>query len=294
MRQIALDVPKIVAMDHRDDWRAFADWMFYLEDADPGYMLLKRAELDRNQKLRYVLAWCTYYNPGIAAIASQFQGAKFYEYLRRVYPSAKRASERRHFRGAAGQKALMQWQALYPKPEAMIEVTHGSSYLQVRKNMQHMAQMGDYFYWKLADIWDTVFDEPVDFTGCEKYMPKVPKQGAEMIYNLVYQSVGGWEWHENTHALGHTMQMITDHVGKIDYPVKSGRKLALQEAETVCCVFKQHVVGDYKFGFRSAKAWKRLNSVRLEAPKTADALLDGLYDGGIWTPNKLAEVAEYL
>ena len=280
-----MNVDKLVAADHRQDWRKFAEVMFKLEDADPGYMLLKRAELDRATKMRYVLAWCTYYNPGVAAVACQFQGAKFYEYLRRVFPSAKRASERRHFRGQAGQKALMQWQDLYPKPEAMIEATHGTSYLQVRKNMQHMAQMGDYFYWKLADIWDTVFDEVVDFTGCEKYMPKVPQQGADMIADL--------EAPEGQHPEGlvDTMKVVTAVVRGIPYPVKGERKLALQEAETVCCVFKQHVVGDYRYGFRSAKAWKRLNGVE---GKPAAALREGLLAGGIWTPETLEEVGRHL
>ncbi len=277
-----MNVEKLVAADHRKDWRKFAEVMFKLEDADPGYMLLKRAKLDQATKMRYVLAWCTYYNPGVAAVACQFQGAKFYEYLRRVYPSAKRASERRHFRGQAGQKALMQWQDLYPKPEAMIEATHGTSYLQVRKNMQHMAQMGDYFYWKLADIWDTVFDEVVDFTGCEKYMPKVPQQGAEIIGNLEARADGG---------LVATVNMITRHITNIPYPVKGDRKLALQEAETVCCVFKQHVVGDYQYGFRSAKAWKRLQGVE---GRPAAALREGLLAGGIWTPETLEQVAGHL
>ena len=279
-----MNVDKLVAADHRRDWRKFAEVMFKLEDADPGYMLLKRAELDTATKMRYVLAWCTYYNPGVAAVACQFQGAKFYEYLRRVYASAKRASERRHFRGQAGQKALMQWQDLYPKPEAMIEATHGASYLQVRKNMQHMAQMGDYFYWKLADIWDTVFDEAVDFTGCEKYMPKVPQQGAELIHMLETRSFE-FNWLEKRMAL------ITKHITDIEYPVKGGRKLALQEAETVCCVFKQHVVGDYQYGFRSAKAWKRLQDVE---GKPAAALRDGLLAGGIWTPEILEQVGRHL
>jgi len=273
-------VDKMVALDHTSDWRKFAEIMFRLEDADPGYMLLKRAELDQATKMRYVLAWCTYYNPGVAAVACQFQGAKFYEFLRHVFPSAKRASERRHFRGQAGQKALMQWQSLYPKPEAMIEATHGKSYLQVRKNMQHMAQMGDYFYWKLADIWDTVFDEVVDFTGCEKHMPKVPKQGAYIIGD-----------HLNLFTLEIIMGDITRHIKDIPYPVKGGRKLALQEAETVCCVFKQHVVGDYQYGFRSAKAWKRLNGVE---GKPAAALREGLLAGGIWTPETLEQVGSHL
>jgi len=256
--------------------------MFKLEDADPGYMLLRRADLPLAQKLRYVLAWCTFYNPGLAARASDFQGAKFYEFLRYVYPHAKRASERRHFRGQSGLKALAQWQSLYPKPEAMIEACFASSYLQVRKNMSHMAQMGDYFYWKLADIQDTVMGKPVDFTGCEKYMPKVPKQGADMIGDM-----------ENLFTLEIIMGVVTAHVSKLAYPVKEGRKLALQEAETVCCVFKQHVVGDYKFGFRSAKAYNRLKGMVAETP-TAQKLLDGLYAGGIWDEPTLVEVASHL
>lgn len=277
-----MNVEQLVKTDHTRDWRKFATLMFKLEDADPGYMLLRRAELSVAQKLRYVLAWCTFYNPGLAARASDFQGAKFYDFLRSVYPIAKRASERRHFRGQAGLKALAQWQALYPKPEAMVEACFGSSYLQVRKNMQHMAQMGDYFYWKLADIQDTVMGKPVDFTGCERYMPKVPKQGADMIGDL-----------ENLFTLEHIMGVVTEHVSKLDYPVKEGRKLALQEAETVCCVFKQHVVGDYHFGFRSAKAFNRLRGMEAET-KTASVLLEGMYAGGVWTPEKLTAVARHL
>lgn len=277
-----MNVKSLVATDHTGDWRKFANQMFKLEDADPGYMLLRRADLPLAQKLRYVLAWCTFYNPGLAARASDFQGAKFYEFLRYVYPHAKRASERRHFRGQSGLKALAQWQSLYPKPEAMIEACFASSYLQVRKNMSHMAQMGDYFYWKLADIQDTVMGKPVDFTGCEKYMPKVPKQGADMIGDM-----------ENLFTLEVIMGVVTAHVSKLAYPVKEGRKLALQEAETVCCVFKQHVVGDYKFGFRSAKAYNRLKGMVAETP-TAQKLLDGLYAGGIWDEPTLVEVASHL
>lgn len=277
-----MNVKSLVSTDHTGDWRKFATQMFKLEDADPGYMLLARAELDEAKKLRYILAWCTFYNPGLAARASDFQGAKFYEFLRYVYPHAKRASERRHFRGQAGLKALAQWQSLYPKPEAMVEACFASSYLGVRKNMTHMAQMGDYFYWKLADIQDTVFHKPVDFTGCEKYMPKVPKQGADMIGDM-----------ENTFVLEETMALITKHIGKLDHPFAPARKLKLQESETVACVFKQHVVGDYKFGFRSAKAYKRLMSMHAETP-TAQVLLNGLYAGGIWDEPTLAEVASHL
>lgn len=271
-------------IDCRNNWRKFSELMFGLEDADPGYMLLRRADMPRAKKLRYVLAWCTFYNPGLAARACDYQGAEFYEFLRSVYPTAKRASERRHFRGAAGLKALQQWQHLYPRPEALVEACFGPTYLHVRNNMKHMAQMGDYFYWKLADVQDTVFGDPVDFTGCERYMPKVPKQGAHIISNLEENLDGDLET---------TMQLVTRHIRDISYPVKAGRKLALQEAETVCCVFKQHYVGDYRFGFRSAKAYVRLQAA-VEHTKTATVLLNGLYAGGIWNQSTLADVSKYL
>lgn len=279
-----MNVQSLVSADHTDDWRMFASLLFGLEDADPGYMLLNRAKLPYATKLRYVLAWCAFYNPGLAAVACQYQGEEFYDYLRTVYPTATRASERRHFRGVAGLGALDQWQQAYPRPEAMVEACYAPTYLGVRKNMTPMRLMGDYFYWKLADIWDTVFDKPVDFTGCEKYMPKVPKQGAEMISEL-----------ESTcHVLPITMTTITMHIRDRPYPIKGGRRLALQEAETVCCVFKQHVVGDYRYGFRSAKAARKLASVRAEAPHNVKRLLGGLYAGGLWNEVNLAEVGEYL
>lgn len=276
-----MNADNLVKVDHTGDWRKFASTMFKLEDADPGYMLLARAKLDEAKKLRYILAWCTFYNPGLAARASDFQGAKFYEFLRTVYPTAKRASERRHFRGQAGLKALAQWQSLYPKPEDMVLACFASSYMGVRKNMSHMAQMGDYFYWKLADIQDTVFHKPVDFTGCEKYMPKVPKQGADIIGDM-----------ENSFVLDDTMALVTKHLSILKHPF-TDRSLALQEAETVCCVFKQHVVGDYRFGFRSAKAYNRLAGMVKETP-TAQLLLDGLYAGGIWDEPTLVKVGGYL
>lgn len=275
-----MNVQSLVSSDHRKDWRTFAKNLFKLEEADPGYMLLARAELTYEQKLRYVLAWCTFYNPGIAAVACEFEGAKFYEYLNKMYPTAQRASERRHFRGQAGLKALAQWKSLYKRPEAMIEACFAASYVGVRKNMAHMAQMGDYFYWKLADIQDTVFHQPVDFTGCEKYMPKVPQQGAEIIADM--------EDFTARFDLVDTMRIVTKAISKLEHPF-SDRGMLLQEAETVCCVFKQHFVGDYKYGFRTAKAVKRLRAVQTET-KMADVLLDGVYAGGIWTPLSIDQV----
>lgn len=284
-----MNVDQLVKTDLRSDWRKFSKWLFRLEDADPGYMLLRRADISRAQKLRYVLGWCTFYNPGLAARASDFQGPKFYEFLRYVYPHAKRAPERRHFRGQAGLRALDQWQRRYPNPEAMVEACFGGTYMDIRRNMSDMAQMGDYFYWKLADIQDTVMGMPVDFAGSERYMPQLPKQGAALIYG---HDTGIVEEKLTQPDLVYIMGEITDHITKFKHPF-SDRGLLLQEAETVACVFKQHNSGSYKPGFRSAKAYRRLKAVVNETP-TAQKLLDGLYAGGIWDEGTLVRVGEYL
>lgn len=283
-----MNVQSIASRDYSDNWREFAKDLFKYEDADPGYMLLKRAKMDRATKLRYVMAWCTFYNPGIAAQACALQGKEFWRFLVNAYPTAKRASERRHFRGQAGLKALASWSE--SRPEELIEATYGQTYMDVRKNMKGFAQMGDYFIWKMADVWDTVFDMPVDFTGCENYMPKVPKQGAELIYQM---EKGPGVCLADLYDV---MSTITKRIQKLHYPIKGTRTLALQESETVCCVFKQHVKGKHRMGSRSVKAWNRLRSV-IEGEDNvgyAPILLDGLYAGGIWTPKRLHDVAVTL
>lgn len=274
-------------LDLRNDWRMFAKAMFEIQDADPGYMLLHRAKLPYAQKLRYVLAWCTYYNPGIAAVASEFQGPSFYQYLRSQYDTAKRASERRHFRGQAGLKALADWE-MFGRPESMVEACFGNTYHQVRRNMKDMTQMGDYFYWKLADIQDTVFGKYVDFTNAEKYMPKVPKEGAALIEDLEWDRWVAGRTEDVPGSLLNTMSMITKNICQYTHPFQD-RKLALQEAETVCCVFKQHQT-KYQLGFRTAKAVARLESMQSQAPRTVRALLNGMWDGGIWTPENVKKV----
>jgi hypothetical protein len=272
---------KFVTHDDTHDWRAFADKMFMLEDSDPVYLALARSKLAYSHKLRFVLAWCAFYDAGIAASASEYTGKAFYNYLREVYPTARRASERRHFRGKAGLNALASWEKRYPNPADMIEACFAPTYMGVRKNMQNMTLMGDYFYWKLADVQDTVFGEPVDFTGCERYMPKVPKQGAEIIGGLLRKG----------QALDEVMAEIVAHISKMRSALAPHRPLLLQEAETVCCVFKQHVHGKYKYGFRTAKAVARIS---LSKTVTAKALLEGVLEGGIWTHSHIADVAAHL
>lgn len=255
------------------NWRQFAVQLFEDEDADPGYMMLARADIPEEQKIRFLVAWVTYYNPGIAACASIAGSSKrFWEYLFLQYPTAKRASERRHFRGAAGRLALTNWRVQFPNPEEMVAYLFSDTYFQVRGKAKHVPQIGAYFVWKFADIQERVFRIPCDFTGAESYSPKVPQIGAWMIKSEEKF------WQEGCLTVAPIYKMIYDHLNKrqMRSPPWYDRPMNMQEAETVCCVYHQYLGGKYTRHSRTAKAVRRLLGNTCSATDTyLEALLRG-------------------
>ena len=240
-------------------WADFGQFLFNQRDADPGYYVVNYLRADdypADQLYRFAVAWCSFYNLGIAAKASELKGAKFYDYLEMVYPTAKRASERRHFRGAAGLKAIAQWRAKWPKPEQMAEWIIGNStdYVtdlgDIRKRCESVAQMGDYFKWKWGDLSEVLRQEPLKFRGFEKHSPKVPVEGAKLI-----ALDEGWLF-----DIEYVYHRIVAEMRK--RKVKSyyapWRAFDVQDAETICCVYKQYRSGSYHPGIRTAKAFARL------------------------------------
>lgn len=244
-------------------WKEFAVKIFDIEDADPGYMMLGRAPIPLEQKQRFMVAWCAYYNPGIAAAASEHTGKAFWQYLERVYVGAKRASERRHFRGDAGRNALKAWQVMFPRPESMITYMQGKSYLAVRDRAKKVVQIGDYFVWKFADVQERVFRVPCYFEPkAAGLSPKVPQQGAKLI--------------NPDQTVAYTYEQIADYMNQrgMRSPPWNDRPMNMQEAETVCCVYKQYRNGKWAPFTRTAKATRSLLAMPSE---TADIMLDTLH-----------------
>ncbi len=262
-----------------DSWKDFALKLFRTRDADPGYVALAGAEMPADQKKRFAVAWCTFYNLGIAAQASEFQGARFWRYLNDQYAPAARASERRHFRGNAGRNALLAWELAYTNPEEMVdEITAALPYyLYVRKEVRPIAQMGDYFVWKWCDLYEVLTGIHVDCSGpyAANHSPPTPQDGAKAI--APEQSV------EDTY------QMIALHLqmNNVPAPPHYERPSDINEAETVCCVYKQLVSGKYVYGLRTAKALKRLQSVQCP---TSQLLIDALLHKAHWTAAELAQI----
>jgi len=267
--------------DTLDSWQKFTANLFPSYDADPGYYAIQLAEITEAQKRRLAVAWTSFYQLGHAAKASEYEGAQFYHYLHSVYPTAQRGSERRHFRGEQGLRALTEWQAKFNHPEKMAwyicENSH--SYSDVRKKTDTIRSYGDYFAWKWCDLAEVLYGTTIDFTGAEDRSPKVPQQGAKLI------------------APDFTVAQTYDMIAKrarakgVRSPANLGREFGIGEAETVCCVYKQYRSGSYVYGSRLAKAVARLESV---PSKTGRKLTEALLGVSPWTRDELKGILASL
>lgn len=273
-------------------WQDFGRFLFSCREADPGYYVvdaLRQAGYKPRQLKRFSVAWCAFYNLGIAAKASEMPtGPAFYDYLRTVYPTAKRASERRHFRGAAGLAAINQWQHKWPEPHELADYIMADDMGQIRVQCSDVMQMGDYFKWKWGDLTEVLLQAPVNFRGYENVSPKVPQQGAKLIAT---------EAGRDSMSTETVYRKIADWMAgkKIYSPYAAWRNFDVQDAETICCVYKQYRSGGYVPGIRTAKAYARLTADG-EGCKTAkDAarlLLEKQPVGSFRNPKILAKILE--
>ena len=273
--------------DELDHWTDFTRRIYREWDADPGYYAIQHSGFSRDQQMRLAIAWCAYYNLGIAARASELAGSKFWSYLHALYSTAQRGSERRHFRGAAGLRALKEWSDRWPKPETMMVFACGGwggagTYFDIRKRTSEIYLYGSYYTWKVCDLHEVLGFGPVDMRGSEKYSPKVPQQGAHLIHGM--DGADAWKYADDSVLTG---KGYPDDVVPLTYSEIAGwgrahkvpprttdqRPFGMQEAETVCCVYKQMSNGSYIYGTRTAKAVRRLRSVDSDTADTMIATL---------------------
>lgn len=279
-----------------DHWTVFTKRMFTEWDSDPGYAVIQHSGIPRDQQMRFAIAWASYYNLGIAARASELKGAKFWAYLHVIYTTAQRGSERRHFRGAAGLRALKEWSDRWPKPETMMVFMCGGyggagSYFDIRKRTKEVYLYGDYLTWKVTDLHEVLGFGPLDMTGSEKYSPKTPQQGAHLIHNMDEADMRNWsiatipsDYPADVVSITYAEIARYGRIWKIPPRTTNRRPFGIQEAETVCCVYKQMSNGSYTYGTRTAKAVRRLRSVKSDS---ADAMITTLLRLSPYTEEQL-------
>lgn len=232
-------------------WQRFAEVTIKTNDLDPMYSVIAGLAKTKDKAWmgRFLMYFLLFYDAGGAAlVADMATDQDFWEVVESnvQVKEVKRGTERRHFRGANGLKAVQKlrgmrgsaWSTLacmYPAPIfASTPVTYTMLY-------QHMAtayagtQFGPYFIWKLYDIFNVCLDMPISLSFGEalRYMPDEPRKAADVIFKDF--SVG--------------LIKVNDYISQFDHPVRPG-KCGLAEAETVLCMLKgafltrTHTVGD--------------------------------------------------
>lgn len=203
-------------------------------DIDPVYFMLNQFyHEDELKAKRWALAFLCFYHTGTAAKAAEFRGKEFYAYIREVYPTAPRAAERRHWRGAQGLRSLDSIEAFAPSPEDFwSRLGECKSYGDVRRICEsgQLVGFGSYFVLKIVDFLDRCFCTPISYEGLEKNLPSLPAEALKLH--------GG-----SLHSLRDEFQKR-----QLFAPPLYDRLIGLGEVETILCDWKRAKYGRHQIG----------------------------------------------
>ena len=159
--------------------KTFEDFIkvdIYTGDSDPVYWAIARARKEWGQEwaTRFCVAMCAYYHTGTACKAADLEGEAFWRYLKEIYPGAPRASERRHFRGEKGLKALTAMQNFCLNPSVWFD-RFPPTYIGVRQQCEReLQQFGPYFQLKVCDYITCLGRTITSWVGLERNLPTEP------------------------------------------------------------------------------------------------------------------------
>jgi hypothetical protein len=217
--------------------RQFCEVLIETGEIDPSYIMLHRLRSTKGDEWvkRFCVAYLLFYHTGTAANAAQYEGVDFWSYLNGAFNEPNtRGTERRHFRGDNGRKALHELWARYMHPESWFDLPryHSPNYGIFYDLIKHhkIPQFGDYFIWKWNDFSMCVFDDDRDMRKITRYLPQPPRKALTSIWKDEHYSLG----------LARLTQMISD----IPEPFAGTprRMCGPSEAETIACSIKGYIM----------------------------------------------------
>ena len=217
----------------------FAKCDVYTGDIDPTYWAMNRAtrEYGMGWTTRFCVGMLAFYHMGIAAEAAEYEGDMFWEQLRRVYPSAPRASERRHFRAGAGWEALLLMEKLSPDPINFFRNFPQTYRGVVSVCSSRLAQFGPYFQLKICDYMDRCLGISIrDMYGLERNLPSFPAKAVELLHPGMTIPMGFQKAVERVQAL------------ELLAPPSFDRPIGPAEVETILCDWKRAKTGSSWLG----------------------------------------------
>ena len=227
-------LPKVVRT-----FEEFAKCDVYTGDIDPTYWAMNRATREYGMcwTTRFCVGMLAFYHMGTAADAAEYEDELFWQHLKRMYPTAPRASERRHFRGAAGLEALNLMEKMSPDPDNFFQQFPQTYRGVVSVCSNRLAQFGPYFQLKICDYMDRCLNIPIrDMYGLERNLPSFPAKAVGFLHPELSIPLGFQKAVERVQALG------------LMAPPKFDRPIGPAEVETILCDWKRAKTGSSWLG----------------------------------------------
>lgn len=224
--------------DEKLDWKEFARLTIATDDLDPVYVALYKSGMPEDMLMRWCAAFVTYYHMGTACQVCELQGDEFWYELWNRYDTAPRASERRHFRGESGRKALKSWINTYGTPEKFFQSCMRKSFMELLK--ANIPQIGTYFTWKCMDLREAVFGYDVDWSESEYHLVGLPMSGLEVIFPECGK--------RKPMPYSKALLELASAISHLDAPPRYARKCGVAEAETIACMIKAYYLNKKPIG----------------------------------------------
>jgi len=241
------DLPTVV--------RTFEEFIkvdIYCGDSDPVYWALRRAvvhpDFGWEWTTKFAVAMLAYYHMGTALKAADHDG-DFWQYLKSVYPTAPRGSERRHFRGDKGLYALHRMETHSPDPTQFF-TRLPSTYKDIREYCAaNLTEFGPYFVLKTVDYMDRCLRLTVG--GMDALADNLPNEPAKAV-KLMYPEM----------SVANGFRRMCGRVAMLDLRAAPdfGRPVGPAEVETSLCGWKTTKYKGNWFGADIASKREELSS----------------------------------
>lgn len=221
-------------------------------DLDPIYLLLWNSPTYmRGERLAdwLVAYWC-FYNVGtVNWILGHGKSCDpgYWDAMEAAADTAEhpRGTERRHFRGDNGRKAVSYLRSHAATCSELIESLRGGEDEPTRETVsRHVEEwegFGPWIAFKVADMIERLDIFPVRFTPGDIFnLFDSPRKGAEaMAERYGPAPTPPYLWAYNR---------IIRQLGELQAPPRFERRINIQEVETILCKWKSHLSGHYEVG----------------------------------------------
>lgn len=241
----------------------FGEHLILTGDLDPVYIALVRADLDRDTRHRWLVAYWCLYHCGAASWISEQTGHSFWEALLHAAdndipaPTGSRwprGHERRHFRGQQGHRAVVELAQRYGAlPECMVRevgLMHVPAhdhreFLAISRQVRRHRGFGPWIAFKVADMLERVERVTVDFTGAELLMFTDPVRAARLLWDQWHLGLVPAAALTDEAIITEVVQRLLEHFSQLKAPPHADRPVGVQEVETILCKWKSHQNGHY-------------------------------------------------